>query len=792
MGTKFDSLLARNTLGLIPFGYEKQAGGVEAPDQGQLEQDFARLAYMFLQDRASGLIKYLLGFEVVNRDDDGSRAVGIFGFKIGQEYYYVPAFFLNNQIKGIDMLFSKKTNMFMPLTEEWINFIVNRQTIELGGGTNVNDIQRHFESPNFSFIAAPPIGGAKAAEARTIGFSIEDAFDTWNKMQAWTVEHLEKDAEFQKAWGGFVAALTGDELPFEKTAQDSVVVRFLEQHGGPRASGTLISALTSNYKFANAALTFYPDLASLYVSEFSERLSPKTAATKVEVVSSNNACLADDERKRLVRDGFTIHDTRPEDKKTEVYDIDYVKRFGQPDRSGTYQVLLTGGRTTKAWVLLPAGTTGGQNAVVIEQDKRLFNVAEPEAVYVKLTEGDQGNIVDRKSEDPDPYEAGVDPMKMELDTDYVLVNQKGDCTSPFAVTSTMAESGKRVRVKVRWCYGSVTRRPKYDEDFKDLHGAYSHRARINAAPQMDYIEFSDNAGTRLGISGSDTLVVPSNWKALKLYKGNEESWQKHQALHDAFKLGTLSDVEEALVKNAFNRLTVSSDDQGLEYRLSVNDFTTRPMNYKTAYVNLVQRYGLPVKAAEEMMVEAAKDFKSRRLIKLAQEIESPLVGVSMPYPNERAPSIDPYNGVPIYENHEQELKGTMMGVPPKPQPNVYGSNLGGEADMDVNAMQLAQQAGQTGQKQIFDHAAIGGLSKTYDTGAVIDSYVPEMMKALDRVGRLIFLYYWKNEDFAERYGSNDMPEMEDLIRSVFKSFGELTLKLRRKAIGNEDSNTVEM
>ena len=65
----FKSLLAK-----APIGMDKSAD-VESPDEVQLEQDFGRLAYTFLKDRAPGLIPYLLGFEVVEREEDGSRAV---------------------------------------------------------------------------------------------------------------------------------------------------------------------------------------------------------------------------------------------------------------------------------------------------------------------------------------------------------------------------------------------------------------------------------------------------------------------------------------------------------------------------------------------------------------------------------------------------------------------------------------------------------------------------------------------------------------------------------------------
>ena len=107
-------------------------------------------------------------------------------------------------------------------------------------------------------------------------------------------------------------------------------------------------------------------------------------------------------------------------------------------------------------------------------------------------------------------------------------------------------------------------------------------------------------------------------------------------------------------------------------------------------------------------------------------------------------------------------------------------------------MNLAQQASDIGQKTVFDHAAIGGLAKVYDTSAVIDSYLPEFMQTIDRLGRLIFLYYWKHEDFTSRYGTSDAVEIEDTLRGTFKQLGDLTLKLKQKGIGPEDADSVTL
>ena len=101
-------------------------------DDTQFESDFSNLAFTFIQDRAPALMNYILGFETVDRSEDGTRAVGIFGFKVDDDYYYVPAFFLNNQVRGVDLILNKKTNQFVPLTEKWIDYIINRHAIRIG------------------------------------------------------------------------------------------------------------------------------------------------------------------------------------------------------------------------------------------------------------------------------------------------------------------------------------------------------------------------------------------------------------------------------------------------------------------------------------------------------------------------------------------------------------------------------------------------------------------------------------------------------------------------------------
>ena len=56
------------------------------------------------------------------------------------------------------------------------------------------------------------------------------------------------------------------------------------------------------------------------------------------------------------------------------------------------------------------------------------------------------------------------------------------------------------------------------------------------------------------------------------------------------------------------------------------------------------------------------------------------------------------------------------------------------------------------------------------------------MAALDSLGRLLMNFYWHQEEFEDRYGKSDLPELEDSLRNAFESLGDITLFLKEKTI----------
>lgn len=811
-------------------------------DDTQFETDFTNMAFGFLQDRAPALMRYVLGFETVQRNDDGTRAVGIFGFKVGDDYYYVPAFFMNSQVKGIDSILNKRTNSFVPLTEEWVNFIVNRKVVELGNGVDdkAGRVSEDFENPNFDFLRRPtigPLGGPKYYKVASFdgrdpkdvpddgkGWSLRQA---WNMMKAKTAEMFEKDKEFRKAVAGSFCAMRHEPLPFDKSAEaDGALSSYLAKFGGPRSEAALLRSMRKNFKLAEAALRLYPSFEAMRPKAYDKDCYAVKKAQEAAMISLVQVTFTDkpkdgDEEgaRNVIEDGFTVVDNRDESKKSVVYDTDYEKRFQNPDHPGVYNVVTSDGTAKKAYVLNEDRCLGlkdhGATIVFFPHDKSCRFTDNRDV----LVDGDcVGSSLD-------VYEDAKELGQMKPGSKYVFVGPDGSALGVFRAGGVKNEFGTRRRIFGSfdtYCSDySARSRATDDDDFGNYFKGDRYHD-MNGAPRsetwtcVDAIEIADFKG-RPTLIGT-VVQIPKNWKAIRVRQdrwepidedapdssdapvtpvsSSEDSGEPAYTKKWTY-LADLSVIEDLLRKNGAKTLEIKSagaDGYVMSYD---RHYFTAPMSYKQASIDLVTKLGMDYRDARRLLKKADIEREAKCIVKQAQ-----FVGVSVNPMGDQTPESDPYTGIPVYSTpYEDETRGSFTNVEdPRMRANEIGMNVGGEMELnseggsdaaiDDEAQQLAQEAAQLGQKNVFDHAAIGGLAKVYDTSAVVDSFLPEFMQTIDRLGRVLFLYYWKHDDFVERYGTDDVIAMEDMLRSVFKSLGKLVLDLRKKAVGQGDSDSV--
>lgn len=852
-------------MGGVTTGRPDEMQAPESADQQQFEQDLSNLAYQFVVDRAPALLPYMLGFEVVDRSDDGSKAVGIYGYKIDDDFYYIPVFFINNQIRGVDLLLNKRTNSFVPLTENWINYIINKHSVTLGE-TAPDDVSATLEQPGLDFLRAPQ--NHKQAEAGVKDEPMWSLKTAWHVMQTQSEKMAFADPLVKEMFNGVLRSVKG--APIKKSAEAKYINGFMRKVGGPEAQISLLKTFR-NVKFANAAFTFYEGMDAFNEENVKDAhvhrqiMQKKAAAApKLRIVTAEDMELADtsvgktvkveddtsvseEDAKQILSRGFTIQDARPAESTADMTDdtvsVDYEKRYSSPTEVGKYSFVMSDGKLREGYLLSRTHSpdSDGHDATLVYFPEDKVVAKAPVAAIItdsgSESKSDGGSYSDLFSSAKPKSE--VTPVSGDSSSPdaggYLFIGPDGQAFGPVKVTSVFKD-GDDVSFMFQnatydFCVTTERAASSIQPGGWDIsdrfHNADGYRKKhvyidndVNyecSAPccSSDVIRFCD--GINRPTVTSKNIVLPDTWKVLKVtnvnpytYAGPNATQEERDRLRKRdddlrqeystkYTFGSLSCIVESLHNEGAARVKIASIGPD-EFHIHVDGFSQTPrLTYKEAALTLVSRFGVRPAKAFATLDKAAAAGSVRVLISGRKSLQKQAqgVGVNMPMPTPQEASVDPYTGVPVYADpYVNQQMGQFTGVPSLPDeggltPGIAnGSEIQNGMDtpqdammpIDQQAQQLAEQAAAAGQKHVFDQAAVGGLSKVYDTSAVVDSYIPNFMDSLDRLGRVLFLFYWKHDDFTNRYGSDDVVEMEDRLRGVFKQFGDLTLKLKEKAV----------
>ena len=118
------------------------------------EQSFSDIAHSYIQDKAPSLIDSEQGFQVIEKNEDCTKAVGVLGFNANGIQLFAPVFFLNGKVKGNELLYISDIDTFVPLKESWLNEIYRRKPLIIG-----DPIARQSKgllAPDLQVLSIPP------------------------------------------------------------------------------------------------------------------------------------------------------------------------------------------------------------------------------------------------------------------------------------------------------------------------------------------------------------------------------------------------------------------------------------------------------------------------------------------------------------------------------------------------------------------------------------------------------------------------------------------------------------
>ncbi len=765
-----------------------------------------------MADRAPQLLEYEVGFQLVDRNDDNSKAAGLFGFKANGLWLYAPVFFINGALKGHELLYVKDRDQFVPLKENWVNHLLSKRPAELGRGVNRNsrllgvqqpDLFRAFRAPH---KYATDIA-AEAAEART---KLAAAGIQYPKMADWAMAGL---AALVKAAARVEAeAITPPPLVLPELLKtgglDTVIAlqqtltiypTLRDMFNTVYEPSTIKTALDASMQRPKDAPQPRKKIATVVgsVIDAVDRERVRTVRNKISVHRFNgflaqpSILLDDEDRAALVRDGILIKDARADNEKSKAYAVDikvtFSSAFTNPTDTGIYDVLLKDATTAKCLVVFAPISTEAREpwATVVRLDspKAWLNI-HPSYVFVTKR-----------------YLGWEDWFKALPDATSVSKS-----TGPFIV---MTADGRATRpCLVRKDLGSDAEGNLYNVEFDD-HA--SRRRHANAVGPERYDSWSSafsfddknrlhlggRHGSRLRSSGKD-VYAPEDAKLVRLaaeekpdddgpttgddYRGFYNYRSEKELL-----LGGLQDIDR-MIRDGHGsiKLAAMADD-----RIAVDSGDLqRP---RDAIATLVAGYGFDVEDADDMVKRA--QLARRQGGGAVEFVVKQAYGFPDPYLTAGAPgapaipepafSQDDFMGAGV---NSQMLYENSLPVGDL-QPQAGNRDAYQAPGPDVAAIGVAQDASDRGQKEVFDTSMVANLLKSTRDDAMIDRHLGDLSKGLDRVGRLLLVFYWHGDRWAEKFGDSDMRDLEDSLRNTFENLGDLTLFLKQKTVDADPAET---
>jgi hypothetical protein len=828
-------------------------------DDVSFEQAFSNLAHAYLRDSAPKLLDHEIGFQLLDRNRENTKAVGVFAFKVGSLWLYAPVFFLNGDLKGHELLYIKNQDMFVPLKENWVTYLINRKPSILGSGIDKNLSQFGQRQPDFTQLSRSPakFGSAgpdprvqdalnvlAATEADvpsleasylTGKMSADDLAAMANEWKSYQLPEL-KDRTHQMGKPDVLAAVnkynagkTASHAPtlkemmtavmpalaqtatmstkeaFEQLGQAVDFKKFIKQARLDMVE-MLVKACQHAPQLAQAidefhGLNILKEAAQAAIARRNRENAPPKSASVLSDAPEKPKALAtlrvitydltvqeglppghtEEDQEKLLRDGVLIKDERGDDAVSIPYNIQVEKKLFNPTESGLYEILVKPNNIERCYVAVyPQGANKRENFVTVVRaggKRDWINTRADHVFALARVEGDEWT---------DWFDKLPAADSVSKNGRYMAISRRGDATVPFRVLREYGESG----------YGGNSYEVHMEDHTKfppkgDIGcGMYGYNDPLNYSKYRDGVRIHLNGkqGSSLRASMGD-IFIPEDFKILKVELGEDDAESADdqgacgcgESADPPLMPGNLVDAQLALMQK-MGSLSLYHNGTALEIHSPKKQLIEKELSEKQALVTLVQKHGLREPAARELIDLARRQRKYACYVKYADPYGSPMMIQNAPSaPADPGPVM---GGESIMGTSVPTQLGIDVGMPvasmaaSQTDRSVYNPNT----ELDERAIQQVLDAAQTGQRDVFDTAMIGTMLRAVRDDSLVDRYMGELTKGLDKLGRILFMFYWHGDRFAERYGKADMPELEDSLRNAFEMLGDVILFLKQKTI----------
>ena len=723
----------------IDGDWRKAASAAQSESQSaeETEQAFMDQAYASVQSKAAPIMRapYRLGFEIVHKNDDNTRLVGIFVFRVNKDLYYAPVFFINGSIKGTDLFYRHSAKAFVPCTERWLEYLISLSETAEGVGVPISERTNTRRQLNLTLISQPP---------EVMNF---------RKYSSATPETL-------AAWEGIKsAALQPAEI------EQNILRTFITETGGFSSLKKIANTAKENHEFAEALFlgskpeNYAPELEP--VKQAAPAAPLLTLHTNLVINQNVKSASAKDLNK-----GYMFDDKRDPNAVHDVVIESNLHELQAVTTPGVYDVLMADGSFSEC---------------ICAYHHSLL----PKHLY-------HSNCSRSGSEFAIPMVIVEKASNKSVDTGYLCGNQESKIVGKFKdnikLDENLPTAGKMYRIFDSSSQGfskpvfvkSVTAKAMGSHEVTFVHhNEFEMPTTITINPDYARIDVESK------IYGRSTRWVPVK------YDTEGEKDNKRYVPDHTLDFGSAATLTNFLYRQGYVRGALQKSANN-DFILRLNTIVKNSPAYtfnKLASVAALMVEGNMTEADAEELVKRATEVP--RVLFYYKPMEKKSYNLRFPqFPEFYDTMNSDFNVL------EQPQPTHVMVQADKDTPYIEKQRVGDKMSFDggdnmdgQTPISLYNNSKQRGVSSVFEHGVVGSLINTYDSVAMIDAYMPKLQSALDCLGRTLFLFYWKPEDFAQAFGADDQTQLENKLISNFKSFGDLVIDLLQKTKAHQEGSS---
>jgi len=719
-------------------------------DGPSFEQQFGILANAVVADKFPQLDSMKLAFQLIEKEDDNSKACGAGIYIIGRSVVFIPAFFMGGNIKTADMMLLADTQQFLPLSDPWIQWIKSKDivpeatmvddTVNTDGGSVRATTIRELNDPIIKSASVLPKLHKSANVPGLYFWERACGIEKSAKM----AEDVMKDS-YSSMSSVYMKGLCKLDPQLTKKASDMSVLD-TALHLGRETTASMLDSLMKE-DMLNATLSFYNPSELQKFASVAQTMDPAPAFKVIMPFDKEAKELKANEQKALYKDGFFIKCAKEDGDAPQVIKKQKISNlFGILNAPGKTSILQPDGSFKEVFVARSAGRgwNGDRKVNSYTADRNGQYFPEPfakENASFLIIDGDNAIVVDNNV--------------MEL------LSQREDFSEKQleSVGSAMSSAGSIERKKDKDGY------PDGPEDVYLIYPDGSSEVFWGDLIKGDdktwstgfdtTIQLADEkSGLRRPMRTGNIIVIPYTTRYVRRAGKGSMQFVTMACLDHFIQNYTAKNYKKVRIYHNGSDYTVSGDKSENGDEL---------LSMKQAALALVTDYGISPADAKVMLKDASNGAtydrpRSTHYLITKTAADGQWEDSNIPY----------------------EMR---VNMPPQISQHEMPTIVEDPAQLE----QAVTMAAQNGIKEVFDVTVLKLLVKQNRFFDEIHDDLPTFMKVLDSLCRKLFQFYWHTEKMEEKYGMVKLKALEESLKVTLDSLSELTIFFKLRTVDGTGS-----